>query len=213
MTNPWVMDKKCVKYSRFNFAVRSYGPDTDFGVCAVWPWPSRCDLVPRSWHILGLWTTLSRSNFAVSYYGPDTDFGTCALCVTLIWYDIGSRSWHSLGSWTTIVLNIIRIWLVGGCFIQEATADSEWVRSVAERHIQRYFMFSKCGHGFQIWSCLPHRQITKIQAFRHIAIPLKWPISMKLEILACCPYMVISLWLILINVKPLITLHNIIDVE
>ena len=44
MTHPWVMDNKC-EISRSNMAVRSYGPDTEFGyVCTVtltlevWPW-------------------------------------------------------------------------------------------------------------------------------------------------------------------------------
>ena len=42
--------------SRSNMAVKSYGPDTDFGY--VWPWPWRYDLGSRSWHTLGSWTTI-----------------------------------------------------------------------------------------------------------------------------------------------------------
>ena len=48
----------CEILSKSNKAVRSYGPDTDFGcVCALWPWPWRYDLMSRSWHTLGSWTT------------------------------------------------------------------------------------------------------------------------------------------------------------
>ena len=59
MTYPWVMNNNCVKYY----------PDTNlqwwvmartwiFSICTLWPWPWRYDLVSRSWHTLGSWTTI-----------------------------------------------------------------------------------------------------------------------------------------------------------
>ena len=58
MTHPWVMDNNCVEYYP--------DPTWQWGVmartrisskCALWPWPWRYDLVSRSWHTLGSWTT------------------------------------------------------------------------------------------------------------------------------------------------------------
>ena len=50
----------CEMLSRSNLvlAVRSYGLDTDLGMCALWPWPWRYDLGLRSWHTLGSWITI-----------------------------------------------------------------------------------------------------------------------------------------------------------
>ena len=39
--------------SRSNLAVKTYGPDTVLGMCALWPWPWRYDLGSRSWRNLG----------------------------------------------------------------------------------------------------------------------------------------------------------------
>ena len=59
MTHPWVMDNNCVIYYP--------DPTWQWGVmartrissmCALWPWPWRYDLLSRSWHILGSWTTI-----------------------------------------------------------------------------------------------------------------------------------------------------------
>ena len=86
------------KISRFNMAMRSYGPDMDFGyMCTVtltiWPWVM--------------------DNNCVKYYpgpmwqrgvmAPDTDFGYVCTDLDLGRYDLGSKSWHTLGSWTTVV--------------------------------------------------------------------------------------------------------------
>ena len=66
-------------------AVRSNGPDTDFGfVCTltleIWP---RVKIMTPLGHGQQLCKILSRSNLAVVSYGPDTDFCMCAQCVTL----------------------------------------------------------------------------------------------------------------------------------
>ena len=87
-----------------------------FWLCSLWPWTWRCELDPRSWHILGSWSylqgqgnsehlghgqqlckILSRSNMAVKTSGLDTDFD-CSLRPWPWRYDLGSRSWHTLGS-------------------------------------------------------------------------------------------------------------------
>ena len=52
------MIQLCDILSRSNIAVRSYGPDTVLGMCALWPWPRRYDLGSRSWQILGSWTII-----------------------------------------------------------------------------------------------------------------------------------------------------------
>ena len=44
--------------SRSHLAVITYGPDTDLGMCAMWPWPRRYGLGSRSWHTLGSWSTI-----------------------------------------------------------------------------------------------------------------------------------------------------------
>ena len=56
---PWGHGQQlCEILSRSNMAVRSYGLDTDMGLCALWPWPCRYDLGSRSWHTFGTWTTI-----------------------------------------------------------------------------------------------------------------------------------------------------------
>ena len=106
----------CEILSRSNLAMRSYGPDTDFGyVCTVtltseiWPWvkvrthPSVIDnnrvkyYPDRTWQ----WEVMARTLI----------LGCCALWPWPWRYDLGSRSWHTLGLWTTIVWNIIQIQL------------------------------------------------------------------------------------------------------
>ena len=118
MTYPWVMDnqKLCEILSSSNFAVRSYGPDTDFGYeCTVtltleiWPW---IKVMTHPWVM---------DNNCVKYYQDPTwhrgvvsrtqIFDICALWPWPWRYDIGSRSWHTLEKWTTIVWNIIQIQL------------------------------------------------------------------------------------------------------
>ena len=100
--------------SRSNMAVRSHGPDTDFGyectvtlTLEVWPWVK---VMTHPW-VMG-------KNYVKYYPDPTWQwrykagsriFGICALWPWPWKYDLGSRSWHTLGSWTTIVWNIIQI--------------------------------------------------------------------------------------------------------
>ena len=104
--------------SRSNLAVRSYGPDTDFGyVCTV-------TLTLEKWPLVKFMThPWVMDNNCVKYYPNSTwQWGVLArtwilgMCAPWPWpwgYDLGSRSWHTLGSWTTIVWNIIQIGQVG----------------------------------------------------------------------------------------------------
>ena len=57
-------------------------------------------------------------------------------------------------------------------------------------------MFSKYCHGFQIWSCPSNRQIKIIWCFLQIDIPLKCTQSKIFDIHECWPYIVIPIWLI-----------------
>ena len=83
--------KACEILSRSNLAVKYY-PDPTWqwgvmartrisGICALWPWPWRYDLVSRSWHILGPWTIVW--NIIQIQLGTDTDFGfVCTVTLT-----------------------------------------------------------------------------------------------------------------------------------
>ena len=58
------------------------------GICALGPWPRRCDLFQGHDTPLGhgqqLCEILSRSNVAVRSYGPDGDLGyVCTMALTL----------------------------------------------------------------------------------------------------------------------------------
>ena len=70
--------------SQSNIAVRSYGPDTDFGVYALWPWPWRYDLWTRSWHTLGSWTTIVWNIIQIQHGNeekwPGHGFWVCVHC-------------------------------------------------------------------------------------------------------------------------------------
>ena len=55
--------------SRSNLAVRSYGLDTVFGMCALWPWPWRYDIGSRSWHTLGSMITILRRIIQIGQVG------------------------------------------------------------------------------------------------------------------------------------------------
>ena len=106
----------CEILSRSNLAVRSYGPDTDFGyVCMV-------TLTLEIWPCVTVMThPWVMDNNCVKYYpDPIWQWGVMArtqilgMCALWPWpwrYDLGSRSWHILGSWTTILWNIIQIQL------------------------------------------------------------------------------------------------------
>ena len=105
----------CGILSRSTLAVRSYGPDRDFGyVCTltltfeIWSWVK---VITHPWVM---------DNNCVEYYpDPSWQWGVMAwtrilVCMCALWpwpwrYDLGSRSWYTLGSWTTIVWNIIQI--------------------------------------------------------------------------------------------------------
>ena len=59
MTHPWVMDNNCVKYyldPTWQWGVMAR--TRNLGMCALWPWPWRYDLVSRIWHTLWPWTTI-----------------------------------------------------------------------------------------------------------------------------------------------------------
>ena len=98
----------CEILSISNMAVRSYGPDTEFGyVCTVtWRYTLGQGYDTPLGHGQQLCEILSRSNMAVRSYGPDTDFGYMTFTLE-IWPWV--RSWHILGSWTIIMWNIIQI--------------------------------------------------------------------------------------------------------
>ena len=99
----------CKILSRSNMAVRSYGPDMDFGyVCTVtftldaWPWVK---IMTHPW---------VTDNKCVKYYSDLTYqwrypwiFGMGALWPWPLRYELRSRSWHTLGSWAMIVWSII----------------------------------------------------------------------------------------------------------
>ena len=70
--------------SRSNIAVRSYGPDTDFGYkCTVTLALDKGHDTPLG-HGQQLCEILSRSNIAVMSYGPDRDLGyVCTVTLTL----------------------------------------------------------------------------------------------------------------------------------
>ena len=78
----------CEIISRSNLAVRSYGPDTDYGYVCTLTLTSDMTLgqghdTPLS-HGQQLCVILSRFNMAVRNYGPDTDFGyVCTVTLTL----------------------------------------------------------------------------------------------------------------------------------
>ena len=101
----------CEILSRFNLAVRSYWPDTDF--CSWAPFLGLGDMALDEDHDtpLGhgqqLCEILSRSNLAVKCAGPDVDFGyVCTVTMTLeIWPCVKVMT-HP---WTTIVWYIIQI--------------------------------------------------------------------------------------------------------
>ena len=79
-----VMIRLCEILSRSNIAVRSYGPDTVLGMCALWPWPWRYVLGSRSWHTLGSWITIVWNIIQIQL---GIDFGyVCTVTLTLeIW--------------------------------------------------------------------------------------------------------------------------------
>ena len=78
MTHPWVMDNNCVKYYPDPaWAMRSYGPNTDFGyVFTVTLTLENPDMTLGQGHDTpwghGLCEILSRSDKGVKSYGPDT---------------------------------------------------------------------------------------------------------------------------------------------
>ena len=91
MTHLGYGQQLCEILSRSNMAVRSYGPDMEFGyVCTVtlalevWPWVK---VMTHHWVMDNKLCEISRSNIAVSSYGPDADFGyVCTVTLTLeIW--------------------------------------------------------------------------------------------------------------------------------
>ena len=101
LTHPWVNENNCVKYylnpTWTNKAVRSYGLDTNFCyVCTVtWPW--RYDHRSRSWHTLGLWTTvwsIVQIQVTSEKLWPGHGFWLFAVWPWPWRYDLGSRSWH-----------------------------------------------------------------------------------------------------------------------
>ena len=59
----------CELLTRSNFAVRSCGPDTDFGY--VWPWPWRYDLRSNLWHTLGSWTIILWNIIQIEQVGTE----------------------------------------------------------------------------------------------------------------------------------------------
>ena len=62
MTLPWVMDNKCVKYNpdiTLQWWVMAQA--RILSIYALWPWPLRYDLVLKSRHIFGSWTTIARN--------------------------------------------------------------------------------------------------------------------------------------------------------
>ena len=117
MTHPSVIDNNCVKYYPDpTWQWGSYGPDTDFGyVCTVtltleiWPWVK---VMTHPWVM---------DNNCVKYYpDPTWQWGVMtrtripSICALWPWpwrCDLGSRSWNTYGSWTTIEWNIIQIQL------------------------------------------------------------------------------------------------------
>ena len=116
MTHPWVMDNNCVKYypdPTWQWGVMARTQISS--ICALWPWPWRYDLGPRSWHTLGSWTTIVWTIFQIQLGSEEfimAQTRISSMCALWPWpwrYDLGSRSWHTLGSWTTIVWNIIQI--------------------------------------------------------------------------------------------------------
>ena len=104
----------CEILSRSNMAMRSYGPDMDFGyVCTV-------TLTLEIWHWVKVMThpSIMDNNCEKYYLDPTWQWrvmdwrrilGMCALWPWPWNFDLGSSSWHILGSWTTIVWNIIQI--------------------------------------------------------------------------------------------------------
>ena len=59
IAHPWVMDNNCVKY--YPDPTWQWGVTARtqiLGMWALWPWPERYDLLSRSWHTLGSWTTI-----------------------------------------------------------------------------------------------------------------------------------------------------------
>ena len=85
MTHPWVMDNNCVKYYP--------DPTWQWGViartrissiCALWPWPWRYDLGSKSWHTLGLWTTIVWNIIQIKLGSeglwPGHGFSVCVHC-------------------------------------------------------------------------------------------------------------------------------------
>ena len=93
----------CEISSRSNMAVRSYGPNTDFGYTSkcirtltleMWPWVK---FITHHW-------VMNNNCVKLRTYGPDTDFGyVCKVNLTSRYrYDLGSRSWTR-----TLVLGIL----------------------------------------------------------------------------------------------------------
>ena len=111
MTHPWVMDNNCVKYYP--------DPTWQWGVmartrissmCALWPWPWRYDLGSKSWHTLGLWTTIVWNIIQIQLgseeFWPRHGFPVCVhchgqqLCEILSRSDKGVRSYGPDTMWT-----------------------------------------------------------------------------------------------------------------
>ena len=122
----------CEILSRSNFAVRSYGLDTDFGYeCTVsltleiWPWVK---VMTHPWVMDNKCLNIIQIQLCSEELWPGHGFWVCALWPWPWRYDLGSRSWHTLGSCTIIVLNIIQIGQVG---------TELWIRHEVNRRTDR----------------------------------------------------------------------------
>ena len=128
----------CEILSRSNFAVRSCGPNLDFGyvwtvtlTLEIWPWDK---VMTHPW---------AMGNNRVKYFpDPTVQWGVMARTRILgmfarwpwLWrYDFGSRSWHTLRSWTIIVWNIIQIQQVG----QRYGSDTKWTDGQTDGETRR----------------------------------------------------------------------------
>ena len=102
MTHSFVIDTSCVKYYP--------DPTWQWGVmararisrmCALWSWPWGYDLGSKSWHTLGLWTTLVWNIIKIQLDSeelcPDTDFQyVCTVTLTSEiwpWVKIMTHPW------------------------------------------------------------------------------------------------------------------------
>ena len=107
MTHPSVLDIKCVKYYSNQTWQKVMAQARIMAICAMRPWPLRCDCGSRSWTTT-VWNI--RTQLDSKKLWPRHWFSQCVYCdLVLKRYDCGPRSWHSFGLWTTILWNIIQI--------------------------------------------------------------------------------------------------------